>query len=228
MDSMYEIIMDLPLFQGVSREKISDLVEKTRFHFLKYNDKDQIVTVGDACKHVRFIISGDVRVEIPSTNKKVMISEVLSAPNVIGADYLFGRDTIYPFNAYAHGKCGILQIEKADYINILQSDKVFLFNMLNTLSRNSQNVIQGILSLSTGTLTERIALFVIALTQRGGKDIRIIYKQKDFCMLLGVQRSAFIATMTKLHEDGVINFSGSEIEIKSRERMFEILHSIDD
>ncbi|MEG0010567.1 MAG: Crp/Fnr family transcriptional regulator [Muribaculaceae bacterium] len=228
MDSMYEIIMDLPLFQGVSREKISELVEKTKFHFLKYSDKDQIVAIGDPCKHVRFIISGSIRIETPSTNKRVTISEVLTSPNVVGADYLFGRDTIYPFNAYANGNCGVLQIEKGDYINILHNDKVFLFNLLNTLSRNSQKVIQGILSLSTGTLTERIALFVIALTQKGGTDIHITYKQKDFCTLLGVQRSSFISTLAKLQDDGIINYTQSEIQITSRERMLDILHSTDD
>lgn len=36
MESMFEILMQLPLFQGVSRNKISELIEKTKFHFLKY------------------------------------------------------------------------------------------------------------------------------------------------------------------------------------------------
>ena len=30
MNSMFEILMDLPLFQGVSRDKLSELIEKYR------------------------------------------------------------------------------------------------------------------------------------------------------------------------------------------------------
>lgn len=35
MDSMYEILMGLPLFKGVSYTNISKVVESTKFHFLK-------------------------------------------------------------------------------------------------------------------------------------------------------------------------------------------------
>lgn len=38
MDSMYEILMGLPLFKGVSHDKISEIVEKAKFHFLKYTE----------------------------------------------------------------------------------------------------------------------------------------------------------------------------------------------
>ena len=36
MNSMYQQMMQLPLFQGVSTEKITALVEKLPFHFLKF------------------------------------------------------------------------------------------------------------------------------------------------------------------------------------------------
>lgn len=44
MDSMYEILMGLPLFKGVSYTNISKVVESTKFHFLKYLDGETIVT----------------------------------------------------------------------------------------------------------------------------------------------------------------------------------------
>ena len=59
MDSIFEILMDLPLFQGVSREKLSELIEKTPFHFLKYSDGEAIAAAGDSCTRIRFIISGE-------------------------------------------------------------------------------------------------------------------------------------------------------------------------
>ena len=41
MDSMYDVLLQLPIFQGVSRNKISELIEKMKFHFLKYPDHFQ-------------------------------------------------------------------------------------------------------------------------------------------------------------------------------------------
>lgn len=222
---MYEILMDLPLFQGVSRDKLSELIEKTPFHFLKYRDGEEIVAANSACTHIKFLISGEATVEIPCHYLKVKVAETLAAPNVLGSEYLFGRKTVYPFDVHCHGECGILQISKPDFVNILHSDNIFLFNILNMLSRNSQKNADELLSLSVGSISERFAFFVVSLTQHNAKDIRIIYKQKDLCTLLGIQRSSFINAMDKLKEQGVIDYTLSEIKVLDRFALLDIVHS---
>ena len=85
MNSMYQQLMQLPLFQGVSTERITALVEKLPFHFLKYRNGDPIVTVGDVCTHIKFIVSGRVRVEMPFSNLRVSLLQTLSTPHVLAA-----------------------------------------------------------------------------------------------------------------------------------------------
>ena len=51
MNSMYEILMELPLFKGVSRYKLSEIVGTTKFHFLKYLADETVVNAGDPCEH---------------------------------------------------------------------------------------------------------------------------------------------------------------------------------
>lgn len=225
MESMYEKLMELPLLQGVSRDKLSELIEKTPFHFVKYAEGESVVEAGEECTHIRFIISGDVKIDLSSSNRRVVVSETLSGPDVIGPDYLFGRNTFYPFNATAITDCGILQIVKADFINILMSDKVFLFNMLNILSRNSQKGTFGLMALSTGSIAERLAFIITSLTQKGSKDIKLTYRQKDLCSILGVQRSSLMNALEHLRAEGVIEYSMSEINVNSREALLDILHS---
>lgn len=225
MNSMYEILMELPMFQGVSRDKLSELIEKTPFHFLKYADGEEVVSAGNACTHIKFLISGEVMVEIPCRNLRIKIRETLSSPNVLGPEYLFGRKTEYPYNIYSRGECGILQIAKSDFINILHSDNIFLFNMLNILSRNSQKNAEELLSLSAGSVSERFAYIVVSLTQHNAKDIKILYKQKDMCSLLGIQRSSFINAMDKLKDAGVIDYTLSEIMVNDRRVLFDIMRA---
>ena len=124
MNSMYELLMGLPLFQGVSHARISELIEKIKFHFLKYLENEQLIEKGDSCKQLKFLISGSVKLELTNNNKRIRIFETLSAPNVLGAEYLFGRSTVYPYNVSASPSAGIMQIEKADYLKILKTDTV--------------------------------------------------------------------------------------------------------
>lgn len=228
MDSMYEILMALPLFKGVSHERLSEIVEKAKFHFLKYLEGETVVTAGDRCDHMQFVISGSVRVTMSNPDGRFRVSQTLKAPDVIAPDFLFGRATHYPCSVTAIEPAGILKITKADYINILNSDNVFLFNYINTLSMNSQKAIEGVLAVAAGSLEERIAFWIVALTQPSGQDITLTCRQRDLYALFGVQRSSFLATLDSMKQRGIIDYSPNEIRILSRRDLLNMLLSSSD
>ena len=215
MDSMYDVLLQLPIFQGVSRNKISELIEKMKFHFLKYPDGEKIVTSGEECNHLKFLISGEIRSELITQNEKMRITELIQAPNVIAPDHLFGRDTYFPANLYAVGTVGIMQM--------LQEEPIFLINLLNILSRRSQKALESFTALSSNDLKERLAFWVLSLTQQKSVDIRIICKQKDLYAFFGVQRSVFLSTLDELKEDGIIDYNAKEIIILDRSRLKDML-----
>ena len=223
MDSMYEILMRLPLFSGVNRDKISEIVGTTKFHFLKYLPGETIVSAGEVCTHIKFVISGRARLTIANSDGRFKVSQTVAAPDVIAPEFLFGRATKYPCTGVAVEATGILQISKADYMKILNSDDIFMYNFLNILSKKAQKSVDGVLALTTGSLEERIAFWIVALTQRGGEDIVLECRQRDLYALFGVQRTSFIATLEGLKTRGVIDYDQNEIRIKSRRDLLEML-----
>lgn len=225
MDSMYEILLGLPLFKGVSRERLSEVIGSVKFHFLKYLPNDTIVSAGEPCTHIKFIISGSTRLTIANNDSRFLVSQTLSAPDVIAPECLFGTVTSYPCSGVAIEPTGILQISKADYLRILNMDQIFLFNYLNILSMNAQKATHGILAITTGNLEERIAVWILALTQRRGTDITLACRQRSLYSLFGVQRTSLKATLESLQERNIITYSSSEIRVKSRQSLSDILHN---
>lgn len=223
MNSMYQQLMQLPLFQGVSSEKITALVEKLPFHFLKFRNGEQIFAAGDPCTHMRFIVSGRVRLETPCDHLRVSLFQTLSTPHVLAAEYLFGRETTYPYHAVADGSCGLLQLRKSDYIKMLGSDKVFLFNILNYLSTGSQRSLGSILAIRDGSIMERLAMLVDALTITGATDVMLRYKQKDLCALLGTQRTTLIASLDKLSDEDILDYDSNELHILDQQRLTDLI-----
>lgn len=221
MKSMYQQLMQLPLFQGVGTEKITALVEKLPFHFLKLRNGEQIFAAGDPCTHIRFIVSGSVTIDMPWEHLRVSMSQTLASPHVLAADYLFGRETVYPYSAVAKGSCGILQLLKSDYIKMVNFDKVFLFNILNYLSTGSQRNVATLLSMHEGSVSERLAILVDQLTVNGATDIMLNYKQKDLCVLLGTQRTTLVATLDKLADQGIIDYDSNVMHILDLPRLTE-------
>lgn len=225
MDSMYEILMRLPVFNGVTYSRLEEIVGNTKFHFLKYLEGDKIIEAGEQCTHIKFIISGSARVSIVNSDGRFKVSQTLSMPDVIAPEYLFGKATRYPVSAVALEPTGILQIEKQDFLRILNTDPIFLINMLNILSVNAQRSVEGVLALTTGSLEERIAYWIVALTQRRGTDIVLSCRQRDLYSLFGVQRTSFIVTLDSMKQRGLIDYNQSEIMIKSRSEMLSLLNS---
>ena len=213
--------MQLPLFQGVSTEKITELVEKLPFHFLKFRNGEQILAAGEPCTHVKFIVSGRVRLDIPCTHLKVSMRQTLSTPHVLAAECLFGRDTVYPYTAVADGACGILQLLKSDYIKMINTDKVFLFNILNYLSTGSQRSMSSVISLKNGSVAERLAMIVDTLAVVNASDITLHYKQRDLCALLGTQRTTLVATLDKLSDLEIIDYDSNVMHILDLRRLLE-------
>lgn len=227
MDSMYEILLTLPLFSGVSRDKVSQIVGGTKLHFLKYTPGEIIVRAGESCTHIKFIISGSARSTVSNVGERFSVSQTLAAPDVIAPEFLFGRTTLYPCDVVAVDTVGILQIAKTDYLNILSSDRVFLINYLNKLSMFAQKGVDGILSFTQGSLEERFAYWIIALTQRSGRDITLTCKQRDLNALFGVQRSSFISMLDGLKDRGLVDYRPGVINILDRQALEAMLSGRD-
>ncbi len=224
MSSMFDLLMQLPLFQGVTRESMAAIVGTAKFHFLKFPAGETILRAHDPCTHITFVISGSVRSTVVNTSGSFAVSQTLCAPAVLAPDFLFGRVTEYPATVVAAEPTGILQISKADYLKILNADEVFLFNYLNLLSVNAQKAQVGILSLTKGEVDERIAFWITALTQKGGTDIKLTCRSRDLCSLFNTPRSIFIASLENMKERGLLDYTNIELTINDREEMLALLH----
>lgn len=225
MDSMIDTLTRLPLFAGVSRQRMADTVGMAKFHFLKYLPGETIVRAGEPCTHIRFIISGSVRIEIVNSDGRFRIGQTVSAPGTISPDFLFGTSTLYPGDVTALDTVSVVQVSKADYIRIINSDEIFLFNYLNYLSMNAQKCVEGILTLSTGSIEERIALWVITTTQPGSTNVTLSCRQRDMYAVFGVQRSSFIAALDRMKEHGLIDYSPGEIRVLDRKAMVSVMRN---
>lgn len=222
MSDMYELLLQLPLFQGINRARLAELIEKTKFHFLKYPAGTRIVTREEPCTHLKFLISGKVRTELVNHNGKIKILEEFSAPNVLAPNFLFGANTHYPYDIYAVEDTGIMQIDKSTFISLMQSEEIFLLNMLNITSHKSQQSLESFSFFTSGDMKEKLANWILNFTNRKGDNIKIVCKQKDLYTFFGVQRTVFMYALQELKEKNIIDFNMKEITILDRYALQEI------
>lgn len=225
MNSMIELLRAIPLFAGVSHQRMQQIVGESRLHFLKFIPGETILTPGQTSSRVSIIISGSVRSTITNGDSRFAIAQTLGVNTVLAPSYLFGRHPISPARVVAIDSVGIMQIEKTDYMQLMREDEVFLYNFLNILSTNGQKAVEGILALTTGTIRQRLALWVICLTQPTAQDVTIRAKTRDLYTIFGAQRSLFIATLDEMAAEGILTYTPREIHFLDRRGLDEMVHA---
>lgn len=170
---MFEILMSLPMFRGVSQEQISSFVDKTHLLFRTYQPGERIVSERDSCRSVRCLISGEMEVTHPLFAGRLHVRERVGSGRFIGLDRLFGLNLHFNFSARAATKCGTMEFPKAQYMALLQSNQIYLMNCLNYLSLSSQRAESPVVDSVPGSLVSLLARIVDMTTTRDSKDIEL-------------------------------------------------------
>lgn len=58
METMFDTLLQLPLFQGLCHEDFTNILEKVKLHFTKHKAGDVIVKSGTPCDKLIFLLKG--------------------------------------------------------------------------------------------------------------------------------------------------------------------------
>lgn len=214
--SIYDSLLQLPLFKGLTIESFNEIIEKYRFEFLSYNKDSVIINAGEECNCFKFVISGSVRSEFINDKVKIKIYETISAPNDIISNYAVGNN-IFPISVVAtDDNTGILAIDKQDFLSIMQEHRVVMLNYLILLSRKSQIPYEAYNQIATDNIRAKFALWILYFTNYNSTDIVIKAKFRDLYLFFGAQRGAFNSVLEEMKEMGIIDFSVKEIFVLDR------------
>ena len=220
---MFDTLMSMPLLSGISRERLAQALSSVKLQFCKYADGESIVSIGDHCDSATLLISGLARVSITDEVSHFELQYTLGAPDALLPEYIFGRAVSQPAEIKAIGEVSVLRIAKTDYLMLLQSDPVFVLNMLNTLSLKSQHAFEGVLAISGSNLARRVALWVTALTPLRATDIRL-HCAANISEAFGVEAAVMHSVLTQMQGDGYItSFSDDALTVADRRSILPLL-----
>lgn len=224
MATMYETIMSLPLFKGISKELVSAFLEKTHVQFVNYSDGEKIVSVGDVCTHVKYVITGSVRVTVTNSFNNLKIIEKRPSGVSLAPEYLFGMDTRYPFDVEACGNVSVMQFSKEQYLNLLHTDSIYMLNCLNYLSFHSQRPVNAVRMLGDGSLESELGLWIMAMTDTSGTEIEIRCSRSDLKKITRLDEASLEASLARMKRNNLITFNNLGIKILSRRRLLDYIN----
>ena len=124
---MYESLLTLPYFQGMSKDDITRILDKVTFDFINYRCGDYIYKEKDECDKFCILIKGKMSCVTSSIENGYTLSESIEAPFAIEPYSLFGGKTKYKRSYIAEEDCSVLVFDKKYLFSI---DKPGEFNVV--------------------------------------------------------------------------------------------------
>lgn len=219
---MYNTLLQLPLFQGMSRTDLSEVIEKVKFHFLKFKAQKKILVQGEQCDKLVFLLHGELISETTAPCGTFSMVETFDRPQIIEPHSLFGKCPCYKATYTAQSDVSLLTIDKLYIYGVLDKYEVFRMNLLNLISNKADQLHEHIWSITPRRLEGRIAHFVrsICSTPNGVKTLRI--RMGDLAKLLDDTRLNVSKVLNKWEEAGIIEMRRKEYIFRAMENLREI------
>ena len=138
MNTMFDTLLQLPLFQGLCHEDLTSIIEKIKLQFSRHKQGNTIIEQGSTSDKLVFLLKGELAVETISKDGSFTFTEYISAPAVIEPQSLFGMRVNYVSSYTAKTEANTVSVCKSYILNGLMKYDVFRLNYMNFISNYAQ------------------------------------------------------------------------------------------
>jgi len=216
---MYDTLLSLPLFQGMSQVDFNSLLQKVRLDFVRYEEGSTIISAGERCKSFAFLINGSVESSRSGMDGNLIFMEQVDAPCLIEPYSMFGRAGSYQRTYTALTPCSFLMVDKQYIYTELGKYNICRMNLLNILSGRVQQLDSHMWTMKGMDLRGRITRFIKGLSdiQTGSKKLCV--KMNDLATLMDATRLNVSRELNALEAEGLISLRRKEIFIPALEKL---------
>lgn len=219
MNTMFDTLLQLPLFQGLAQEDLTCILGKVKLHFTKYKAGEVILKTGTTCDRFMFILKGEVASTTSSSDASYIFTEYLQAPLLIEPQSMFGMNTAYVSTYVAHDEVHTVSISKAFVLNELFKYEIFRLNYMNVISNRAQSLNARLWCKTEDSLEKRISAFILNHIERpvGEKFLKI--KMEELALIVNDTRIGVSKALNGMQEEGLLELHRGEIMIPDARKL---------
>lgn len=217
---IYDKLLGLPLFQGMSSSDLQEVVTHVKFGFHRYSKNHVIADDNAACSSMIFVIDGSVDVITSSNDHSYNVTEHLRVPGLIQPERIFGLMQRYTSKYVARTQVHCITIQKDDVLLLMDAFVVFRLNFLNILSTIIQRQSRQTWMRRPDETRGRVVRFLTmhCLYPAGEKVFRI--KMRQLAEEINESRQDVSDVLNALDAEGLIVLQRGMITIPKLENIY--------
>ncbi len=217
--SIYDKLLELPLFQGMSKNDLHQIVAYAKFDFNKVRPSRTIVKEGSPFSYLYFLMDGTAYSETKADDGRFMVREDFSAPNILQPEHIFGMTQHFSSTYYARSACSFVRLEKKTIYELAADYEVFRINLLNIISTQSQRLMRQPWRTLPQTIRQKIGRFVEAHCRRPAGRKEIAIKMEQLAQEIGESRLNLSHELHRMQKEELLEISRGHIFIPALERL---------
>ena len=218
----YSILLNAPVFRGLTLEEIKSSISKTPYQLRKYQPGTIVAQSGDPVNSFMMVTSGMVKGEMIDYSGRVIKIEDVPAPGAIAAAFIFGNRNRFPVNVVTVTETEILLIDSSIFIKFLKSNDNILANFLDMISNRSQFLSEKIKFLNFKTIRSKLAQYILQSAGEDKTEITLSMTQNEIAEYFGVARPSIGRVLSEMENEGIIITRGKYLTILDKKRLTEL------
>lgn len=217
-------ISGIPLFSGLSPEKLSALTDNSEF--ARFSPGQQIVRSDGAEKdgYITVILSGSVAVTKSAGGKEVLM-RMLGGGSVSGVVSVYdGGDSLSELTARTSVSAVFIDAERVR--RLIRADAEFAESFIRFLSSRIRFLNIRIKAYTCGSAEARLAFHILQCDEDGRGKVNCGVSFTRLSGMLDIGRASLYRALDSLTERGVIEREGRDILIKDRQMLAEIANGL--
>ena len=217
--------MNLPYFQGMSKDEITSILDKVKLEFFRYEDGELVFAKGSPCEHFAILVRGEVVSSCIFPDGRYTVLEELAPPIAFEPYSLFGLSPYYRCSYHAKGSCDVLMIKKSYLFKEFARYDIFLMNMLNLISQQAQQRSAQIWNRAEMDIPHKILDFIVTRTEQPDGCKTILVKMNVLAGILGETRINVSRVLNSFQQQGLAELRRKEIVIPSLKKLKQYVES---
>ena len=211
---MFEKLQELPLLMGLSKGELMSIVERVKFDFNKHAEGTTLVSQGERCDRIVYVLSGTVCADLQDAERGFLLSEQIdTVPMVLEPQNLWGMKQRFARSYSLLTEGSTCSIDKRQLNGLISNFELVKTNVLSLVC----NRLQGATALLTEpwpqTTEGRIVRFVrnLALNDSGHKVLHI--KMQTLADMTCDTRLNVSQVLNRWQQEGLVSIRRGVIEI---------------
>lgn len=213
MSTMFDTLLRLPLFQGLSQEDFTSILGKVKLHFVKYKPGEVIAQANTPCNMLIFLLKGEMNIETTPESKLFTYIETFTEPYLTEPESLFGMYPQFKASYVAKTNVSVMTVDKTFILKELLKYNVFRLNYVNNLSNRAQAAYNRLWESTASGTRNKIIHFFLNHAERQEGEKTVVIKMEDLAEIIDDTRLNVSRVLNDMQEEGLVQLKRKIIYI---------------